>query len=59
MSGNSPFKRSANNASLRESALPSNIQRRDKPRISLILEGNVDEDSEATFIFLIPKILFG
>ena len=47
LSGNSPFKRSGNYASLRESALPSNIQRREQSRISLILEENAEEDSSS------------
>ena len=44
LSGNSPFKRGAAYASLRESALPSTAQRREKSRISLILEETFEDE---------------
>jgi len=40
LAGNSPFKRGSAYSSLRETALPSTLQRQEKSRISLILEEN-------------------
>ena len=46
MSGSSPFKRDASHySSLRETRLPSNIERKQKSRISLILEENFEDES--------------
>ena len=56
LSGNSPFKRSGNYASLRESALPSNIQRREQSRISLILEENTEEEASAATTSSISEV---
>jgi hypothetical protein len=50
LSGNSPFKRAGAYASLRESALPSNIQRREQSRISLILEENTEEEDFSALV---------
>lgn len=44
LAGNSPFKRGVAYSSLRETSLPSTVQRKEKSRISLILEENFEDE---------------
>ena len=44
LAGNSPFKRGVEYSSLRETSLPSTVQRKEKSRISLILEENFEDE---------------